>query len=69
MVDFSVMQNLPLITFARNNGMNQMTGVASRYVGRIIAVMLVALGLFPMISGCSRPLFSYWSKTRSAPEG
>lgn len=63
------MQNLPLITFARNNGVNQMTGVASRYVGRIIAVMLVALGLFPMISGRSRPPFLYWSKTRSAPEG
>lgn len=28
-----------------------MTGVASRYVGRTIAVMLVILGLFPMIGG------------------
>ncbi|XPE23176.1 solute carrier family 23 protein [Shigella sonnei] len=34
---------------AQNNGVIQMTGVASRYVGRTIAVMLVILGLFPMI--------------------
>lgn len=32
-----------------------MTGVASRYVGRTIAVMLVILGLFPMIGGFLRP--------------
>ena len=36
---------------AQNNGVIQMTGVASRYVGRTIAVMLVILGLFPMIGG------------------
>ena len=33
--------SLPLTTFAQNNGVIQMTGVASRYVGRTIAVMLV----------------------------
>ncbi|HGX5071213.1 TPA: xanthine/proton symporter XanQ, partial [Escherichia coli] len=47
----SAVGSLPLTTFAQNNGVIQMTGVASRYVGRTIAVMLVILGLFPMIGG------------------
>ncbi|EPC9046438.1 xanthine/proton symporter XanQ, partial [Escherichia coli] len=47
----SAIGSLPLTTFAQNNGVIQMTGVASRYVGRTIAVMLVILGLFPMIGG------------------
>lgn len=37
----------PNITFAQNNGIIQMTGVASRYVGRYIGVILILLGLFP----------------------
>ncbi|WP_025732643.1 nucleobase:cation symporter-2 family protein [Carnimonas nigrificans] len=37
----------PNTTFAQNNGVIQMTGVASRYVGRYIGVILVLLGLFP----------------------
>lgn len=45
----SAVGSLPLTTFAQNNGVIQMTGVASRYVGRFIAVMLVILGLFPSI--------------------
>jgi uracil-xanthine permease len=45
----SALGSLPLTTFAQNNGVIQMTGVASRYVGRFIAVMLVVLGLFPGI--------------------
>ncbi|MCU6352300.1 nucleobase:cation symporter-2 family protein [Morganella morganii] len=45
----SAMSSLPLTTFAQNNGVIQMTGVASRYVGKIIAVILVILGLFPGI--------------------
>lgn len=51
----SAVGSLPLTTFAQNNGVIQMTGVASRYVGRTIAVMLVILGLFPMIGGFLRP--------------
>ena len=47
----SAVGSLPLTTFAQNNGVIQMTGVASRYIGRTIAVMLVLLGLFPMIGG------------------
>ena len=47
----SAVGSLPLTTFAQNNGVIQMTGVASRYIGRAIAVMLVVLGLFPVIGG------------------
>ena len=41
--------SLPLTTFAQNNGVIQMTGVASRHVGRHIAAILVLLGLFPVV--------------------
>ena len=41
--------SLPLTTFAQNNGVIQMTGVAARHVGKFIAVILVLLGLFPVI--------------------
>lgn len=39
----------PNTTFAQNNGVIQMTGVASRYVGLYIGVVLFALGLFPLL--------------------
>ncbi len=39
-------------TFAQNNGVIQMTGVASRYVGRYIGVILILLGLFPRWANC-----------------
>lgn len=41
--------SLPLTTFAQNNGVIQMTGVASRHVGKFIAAILVLCGLFPII--------------------
>lgn len=41
--------SLPLTTFAQNNGVIQMTGVASRHIGKYIAVILVILGLFPIV--------------------
>ena len=40
---------VPNSGFAQNNGMIQLTGVASRYVGYYIAGMLVVLGLFPAV--------------------
>jgi xanthine permease XanP len=40
---------MPMVTFAQNNGVIQLTGVASRYVAFFIAGLLVVLGLFPMI--------------------
>lgn len=45
----SALGSLPLTTFSQNNGVIQMTGVASRYIGRVIAVILIILGFFPVI--------------------
>lgn len=39
----------PNTTFAQNNGVIQLTGVASRYVGLYIGTVLFVLGLFPHI--------------------
>jgi NCS2 family nucleobase:cation symporter-2/xanthine permease XanP len=39
--------SFPNITYAQNNGVIQMTGVASRRVGRAMALVLAVLGLFP----------------------
>ncbi|MFJ4145554.1 uracil-xanthine permease family protein [Pseudomonas sp. NPDC089734] len=39
----------PNTTFAQNNGVIQLTGVASRYVGLYIGAVLFVLGLFPSI--------------------
>ena len=44
-----VFNSFPNSIFAQNNGIIQLTGVASRYVGYYIAVMLVLLGLFPIV--------------------
>ena len=41
----------PNTTFSQNNGVIQLTGVASRYIGMYIAAFLVILGLFPVIGG------------------
>lgn len=41
--------SFPNSIFAQNNGMIQLTGVASRYVGYFIAGMLVLLGVFPAV--------------------
>lgn len=45
----AVFCSFPNSIFAQNNGMIQLTGVASRYVGYFIAGMLVLLGLFPAV--------------------
>ncbi len=45
----ALFNTFPNTTFSQNNGVIQMTGVASRYVGYFIALMLVILGLFPII--------------------
>ncbi len=39
----------PSATYAQNNGVIQITGVASRRVGYVMAVILVLLGLFPAV--------------------
>ena len=44
-----IFNSFPNSIFAQNNGIIQLTGVASRYVGYYIAGMLILLGLFPVV--------------------
>lgn len=44
-----VFNSFPNSIFAQNNGLIQLTGVASRHVGYYIAALLVLLGLFPIV--------------------
>lgn len=46
----------PNTTFAQNNGVIQMTGVASRYVGRYIGIILIILGILPTIADYLRQI-------------
>lgn len=43
------LNSFPNSIFAQNNGMIQLTGVASRYVGFYIAGFLIILGVFPVV--------------------
>ncbi len=45
----AVFSAFPLATFSQNNGVIQLTGVASRHVGKYIAAILVLLSLFPIL--------------------
>ncbi|CDW55209.1 Xan ur permease domain containing protein [Trichuris trichiura] len=47
----AVFNTFPNSCFGQNNGVIQLTGVASRYVGFVVALMLIVLGLFPAVSG------------------
>ncbi len=47
----AVFNSFPNTTFSQNNGVIQMTGVASRYVGYWISGLLVLFGLFPIVGG------------------
>jgi len=44
-----VLCSFPNTTFGQNNGVIQLTGVASRKIGFFVAALLVLLGLFPII--------------------
>lgn len=46
----ALLNSFPNSTFSQNNGIIMLTGVASRYVGYFIAVMLMILGLFPSVA-------------------
>ena len=39
----------PNTSFSQNNGVIRLTGVCSRHIGKIVAGMLVVLGLFPIV--------------------
>ncbi|MFL6603743.1 MAG: uracil-xanthine permease family protein [Steroidobacteraceae bacterium] len=43
------LNSFPSTTFAQNNGVIQLTGVASRHVGVFIGAMLMVLGLLPAV--------------------
>lgn len=45
----AMFNSLPMTTFSQNNGVIQLTGVASRHVALYIAAILVLLGLFPVV--------------------
>ncbi len=47
----AVFNSFPNTTFSQNNGVIQMTGVASRTVGYWISGLLVVFGIFPIIGG------------------
>lgn len=46
----------PNTTFSQNNGVIQLTGVGSRYVGYFVAAIFFLLGLFPIIAGVFQAL-------------
>jgi xanthine permease XanP len=48
--------SFPSTTFAQNNGVIQLTGVGSRYVGTFVAAILMLLGLFPVVGGLVQAL-------------
>ncbi len=47
----AVLNTFPNTTFSQNNGVIQMTGVGSRYVGFFVAGIFVLLGLLPIVGG------------------
>ncbi|MCC4796536.1 xanthine permease XanP [Enterovibrio norvegicus] len=46
----AILNSFPNSTFSQNNGIIQLTGVASRHIGYFIAGMLVLLGLLPGVA-------------------
>jgi xanthine permease XanP len=46
-----VFNTFPNTTFSQNNGVIQLTGVASRQVGYYIAGLLMLIGIFPIVGG------------------
>ncbi len=49
-----VFNSFPNTTFSQNNGVIQLTGVASRYVAYFISGILVVMGLSPFLAGVFR---------------
>ena len=52
----SIFGSFPMSTFSQNNGVIQLTGVASRYVAFYIGGLFVLLGLFPVIGAVLQTL-------------
>ena len=47
----ALFNSFPSTTFAQNNGIIQLTGVGSSYIGTFVGAMLIILGLFPAVGG------------------
>lgn len=47
----ALLNTFPNTTFSQNNGVIQMTGVGSRYVGFYVAAIFAILGLVPIVGG------------------
>ena len=45
----SLFGTFPNTTFSQNNGVIQITGVASRHVGMVLALLLIVMGSFPVL--------------------
>jgi xanthine permease XanP len=45
----AILNTFPNTTFSQNNGVIQVTGIASRHLAGYIAMILIALGLFPAL--------------------
>lgn len=52
----AIFNTFPNTTFSQNNGVIQMTGVGSRYVGFYVAAILVLLGLLPGVGSILQAL-------------
>ena len=52
----AIFNTFPNTTFSQNNGVIQLTGVGSRYVGYFISVIFMILGLFPIVAGIFQAL-------------
>ncbi|NHC35789.1 uracil-xanthine permease family protein [Scytonema millei] len=52
----ALFNTFPNTTFSQNNGVIQITGVGSRYIGYYIAAILALLGLFPIVGGIFQTL-------------
>jgi len=51
-----VFNTFPNTTFSQNNGVIQLTGIASKHIGVWIGIILVILGLFPYIGAIFRAI-------------
>jgi len=52
----AVFNTFPNTTFSQNNGVIQLTGIASRFIGVWIGAILIVLGLFPHIGALFRAI-------------
>ena len=52
----AVFNTFPNTTFSQNNGVIQLTGIASRHVGVWVGIILVLMGLFPHIGSVLRAM-------------